>query len=96
MADKFTLVSENAGILDSLQSAGRLVLVVVGAVPILLKLLGAHNFVGLVEYFRGSDGASLLGAVTGLAAIVYGIYKSHKRGSQVASAAPYAPNLALK
>lgn len=96
MANKFTFVSANAGVLDTLSAAGRLILVVVGAVPILLKLLGAHNFVGLVEYFRGSEGSTLIAAVSGLAAIAYGLYKSHKRGSQVAEAAPTASNLALK
>lgn len=86
-ATKPIQVSANASIIDTLTAAGRLALVVIGAVPILLKLLGAHDFLALVAYFRSTDGATLIAAVSGLAAIGYGLYKSHKRGNQLATAA---------
>lgn len=86
------IVRENAGLLDSLQSAGRSLLVVIGAVPVLLGLLGSHNFGAIVEYFKGSDGASLIAAVSALIAFGYGVYKSHKRGGQVVHLADRVSN----
>lgn len=80
-------VSANAGTIDSLQSIGRLLLVIAGTVPVLLKLLGSRNFMGLVDYFRSSDGATFIAAIGGVAAFAYGVYKSHKRGAQIATVA---------
>lgn len=81
------VVSANAGILDLLAAAGRYLLVIVGAVPVLLKLLGDHDFTAIVAYFKGTDGASLIAAASGLLALAYGLYKTHKRGTQVAAVA---------
>lgn len=81
------VVSENAGILDTLAAAGRYLVVILGAVPLLLALLGQHNFGDIIAYFRSSDGASLIAAVSGLVAIAYGLFKTHKRGSQIATVA---------
>ena len=87
------VVSKNAGIVDTLTAAGRYVLVIVGAVPLLLSLLGTRDFAGIVAFFQGATGATLITALSGLAALLYGLYKSHKRGAQVAlvAASPRVP-----
>lgn len=89
-------VSESAGVLDLLQSGVRAVLLIIGAVPLLIKLIGMHDFLGLVAYFRSADGAALTAAVLALVAVGQGLYKAFKRGKQVVSAVPYTPHLELK
>lgn len=80
------VVNANAGAIDSLQSIGRLLLIIAGTIPVLLKLLGTRDFVSLVQYFQSSDGLSFVAAVSAVVAFVYGVYKSHKRGAQIATA----------
>lgn len=89
MSDSTTpiVVNSNAGTLDGLQSLGRSFLLIFAAVPTLMALLGKHDFMALLSYFRGSDGAALLGAVTTIGTIAWGMWKAHKRGSQVAAVA---------
>lgn len=88
MADNPNIkVSSNAGIIDTLTAAGRYLVVIIGAVPILLGLLGKHDFSGLVAYFQGSDGAQLVAAVGALVALAYGLFKTFRRGDQMASVA---------
>ena len=81
------VVKENAGAVDLLTAAGRYVVIIVGAVPVLMSFLGARNFQGLLEYFHSTDGAAFASAVSAVAAMLYGLYKAHKRGSQLASVA---------
>lgn len=87
MEDKPIVVSSNAGLIDSLQSAGRTLVVVLTAIPIILSFVGKHDLLGMIAYLQSVDGAQFIAAVTGIVTIVYGIYKSHKRGAQVASVA---------
>ena len=86
-ANEPVVVSANAGILDLLSAAGRYLVVIVAAIPVLLKLLGTHDFIAIVAYFKGADGVSLITAAGGLFALAYGLYKSHKRGAQIATVA---------
>lgn len=89
MADTPTpiVVNSNAGALDGLQSLGRSLLLIFAAVPTILTLLGAHDLLAVVNYFRGSDGAALLGAVVTVATVTWAFIKAHKRGAQVAAVA---------
>lgn len=87
MEDKPILVSANAGLIDSLQSAGRMIVILVTAIPIILSFVGKHDLLGMIGYLQSVEGAQLIAAGTGIVTIVYGIYKSHKRGAQVASVA---------
>lgn len=81
------VVSANAGLLDTLMAAGRLLVIILGAIPLLYTLLGKHDFAGLLAYFHGAEGATLIGAMSSLAAIAWALWKSHKRGAQVAAVA---------
>jgi hypothetical protein len=81
------VVSANAGFIDTLTALGRYLVVIVGAVPLLLQLLGSRDFIGIVNYFRGTDGASLIAAVVAVATMAYGLFKTRKRGAQVATVA---------
>jgi len=81
------VVSENAGVLDLVAAAGRYVVVVLGAVPALQLLLGNHDFVGMVRYFQSAEGSKVVAAASALFALGYGLYKSHKRGNQIATVA---------
>jgi len=85
--DKPVIVSANAGLIDTLMAAMRYVIVIVGAVPVLLALLGARDFAGLVRYFQSADGASLIAAVSAVVALAYGLFKTRKRGAQIATVA---------
>ena len=81
------VVSGYAGTLDTLYAAGRMLLLIFSAVPVLLTLLGKHDLLSLITYFEGDSGKALLGAVVGLATVVFGLLKSFKRGTQIASVA---------
>lgn len=89
-------VSANAGLIDGLQAAGRLAVVVVGFVTATLGLLQAKDIAGLIAYIQ-ANGGEFVGAVAGLIAFgtaAYGVFKSHKRGAQVANvaASPEVPD----
>lgn len=90
MADavvKQIVVSERAGVFDTLLAAGRLVAVIAGSVPLLIQLLGKHQFAELVVWFQGDQGKALIGALGSLVAMGFALRKSFKRGTQVASVA---------
>lgn len=80
-------VSANQGSLDVLMAAGRYVVVIIGAMPILIKLLGDKDFVGLVNYFRSADGTTLAAAGSALLALGWGLWKTRHRGAQIAKVA---------
>jgi hypothetical protein len=82
-------VSANAGLVDSVQAALRYVVVLVTFVTAVLALLKTRDIAGLISYIQ-SHGGEVLGAVSGLIALgtaAYGVFKSHKRGDQVAAVA---------
>lgn len=81
------VVGANAGILDLLAAAGRYLVVIIGAVPLLLQLLGARDFAAIIAYFQSADGSALIAAVGALIALGYGLFKTHKRGAEVAAVA---------
>lgn len=81
------VVSENAGIIDTLTAAGRYLMVIIGTVPLLLTLFGNRDFAGIVAFFQGTQGASLLTALVALATLAYGLWKTHKRGAEIATVA---------
>lgn len=87
MVDKQIVVSENAGIFDTLQAAGRLLLVIISTAPAAALLVRKGDLIGLYDYFHSNQGVMLLGAVSGLASISFGLYKTFKRGKQVAGVA---------
>lgn len=93
-----TVVSKSAGILDTLYAAFRYLVVIVGAVPLLLKLLGARDLVAIIAYFQSAEGQGLIAALSALIALAIGLFKTFKRGSQVVSAAanPAVKDIVLK
>lgn len=86
MADQIK-VSANASVFDTLTAAGRLIVVIGSTAPAAALLLRKHDLIGLYDYFQGQQGVALIGAVSGLVALGYGLYKSFKRGKQVADVA---------
>lgn len=81
------VVSANAGWHDLLFAFGRYLLVIVGFAPVILPLIREVDLFGLFALLQSSEGAKLVGAVGGAVALVWGLFKSHKRGSQVADVA---------
>jgi len=82
-------VNANQGALDMLQAMGRYAVVIVGAATALLALFKARDVAGMSAYLQ-TNGGQLVGAIAGLvttATAAYGIFKSHKRGAQVATVA---------
>lgn len=80
-------VSSNAGVTDPLLAAGRLLLIVIGTLPVLITLLKARDLASLIAFFQGSEGATFIAAVSGLAAVVFALLKSRKRAVQVVAVA---------
>lgn len=81
------VVSKSAGLLDTLYAAMRYLVVVLGAVPILLKLLGDRDFAAIVAYFQSADGTALVAAIGALLTLAWGLFKTFKRGKQIANVA---------
>lgn len=82
-------VSANAGIIDLLQAAGRYAVVIVGFGTALATLFKAHDLAGMATYAQNNLGQAV-GALAGLVAVgtaAYGIFKTGKRGSQIATVA---------
>lgn len=88
MADEPQIkVNANQSTIDTLTAAGRLVVVVLSTAPAAALLIKKHDLVALYDYFHTAPGQALIGAVSGLLALGYGLYKSFKRGKQVATVA---------
>ena len=87
MENKPIVISSNAGLIDGIQSAARTLVILATAIPIMLSFLSKHDLVGMIGYLQSVEGAQVIATMTGLGTIAYGIYKSHKRGVQVANVA---------
>jgi hypothetical protein len=90
------VVSANAGVIDGIQATSRYVVVIVGFIIAALGLLKVHDIAGLISLIQ-SNGGQVLSAVSGLIALAtaaYGVFKTHKRGAQIATVAadPRVPN----
>lgn len=89
MEDKPILVSANAGLIDGVQAAARYTVVIIGFTTALFGLLKVHDIGGIITLVQ-NNGGQALGAVSGLIALgtaAYGVFKSRKRGAQVATVA---------
>lgn len=83
------VVSANAGVIDSIQAASRYIVVIVGFYTAMLGLLKVHDTAGMIALIQSSGGQTLA-AISGLIALAtaaYGVFKSHKRGAQIATVA---------
>jgi hypothetical protein len=88
------VVSPNAGGIDAVQAAARYLVVIVTAFVAIVGFLKVHDLAGLIAYIQ-SNGGQLVAAVSGLIAIgtaAYGIFKTHKRGAQIATVAARVPD----
>lgn len=92
------VVKPNQGAVDTVTALGRLVLVIISTAPAAVLLLKKGDLIGLYDYFHTNQGQALAGAIVGLAAFGYGLYKSWKRGRQVANVAanPRVPQSVAK
>ena len=85
---KPVLVSTNQGILDVITAGMRLMIVILATAPAAILLIKKHDLIGLYDYLHSDQqGLALVGALTGLAALLFGLWKSFKRGSQMATVA---------
>lgn len=85
--DKPVLVSSNQSLIDTATAAGRLILVILSTAPAAALLIKKHDLIALYDYFHTEQGTALIAAITGLVSLGYGLYKSFKRGKQVAAVA---------
>jgi hypothetical protein len=89
MADEPIKVSANAGLIDGIQAAARYAVVIVGFVTAILGLLKTRDIGGMIVVVQ-NNGGEVLSAIAGLIALAtaaYGVFKSGKRGGQLATAA---------
>lgn len=89
-------ISANAGLIDGLQAAARYIGFLITAVVAVLGLLKTRDIAGLIAYVQ-ANGGQIAGAVSGLIALAiaaYGVFKTRKRGAQLATAGadPAVPN----
>lgn len=87
MADQPIIVKPNQGLLDSLSATARLLLIVTSTAPAAALFVRKGDLIGLYDYFHTEPGQALLLALSGLASGAFAIYKSHKRGAQIATVA---------
>lgn len=80
-------VGQNAPLGDPLAAAGRYLVVILTALPVLLTVLGTRDLAAIVEFFRGSQGATLISAAIGFGTIAWGLWKTRKRAQQITTVA---------
>jgi hypothetical protein len=83
------VVPANAGLIDGAQAALRYIAFLITATTAILALLKAHDAAGLIAYIQANAG-QIGGAISGLIALgiaAYGVFKTHKRGAQIATVA---------
>jgi hypothetical protein len=85
--DKPIVVNANAGIVDLLTAAGRYLAVIAATLPILLTFFSTRDIIGFIAYLQSEDGLKFAAALGGLVTLAYGLWKTHKRGAQVATVA---------
>jgi maltodextrin utilization protein YvdJ len=92
------VVSSAQGVTDALQATLRYVVVIVGFLSGLASLLGKQDAAGAVNYVQTNLGGAVSAAfgLVALGTAAWGIYKTFKRGSQLAIAAEAAPNSVAK
>jgi hypothetical protein len=83
------VVSADAGLFDSLQAAGRYVVVIVGFATAIAGFTKSHDLAGAANYVQANLGQTVA-AAAGLVALgtaAYGVFKTHLRGAQIATVA---------
>lgn len=86
-ADEPIVVSPSAGVFDLLTALMRYVVVIAAAVPTLKLLIGQHDLIGLINWFESDAAKPVIAAIIAIGTIAYGLYKTHLRGSQIATVA---------
>lgn len=93
MADSNDPVVVNESALPApIAAALRYLVVIAGAIPILIQLIGAKDVVAIVAYFQSDAGATLLAAIGSLVTLAYGLFKTYKTKKTLVAAADAAPN----
>lgn len=82
------IVRTQQGLIDTAAAAFRMLAIILSAAPVAVLFVKKHDLIGLYDYLHNdAQGVALVGAVTGLVAIGYGLWKSFKRGTQIATVA---------
>jgi hypothetical protein len=91
-------IPANAAVTDTLAAALRLVTIVATSIPVLLAIIGKHDLIAFIDYLQGADGVAFVGAVTGLGAMAWALWKTRHRAVQAVSVAadPNNPASSLK
>jgi hypothetical protein len=88
-------VSSSATVLDTLGSLGRQLVLIAGAIPVLIAMLGARDVMGIVRYFQSADGSMVVAAVVTVATAAYGLFSKWRRARQLKDAALNPANRAV-
>jgi hypothetical protein len=84
---KQIVVTKTQGRWDTIAASLRLMAIVASTAPAAALLVRKGDLIGLYDYFHSEPGVALLAALGGLASGGFAIYKSWKRGTQLASVA---------
>jgi hypothetical protein len=79
-------VSSNQGGLDALAALGRQLVLILGGGSILLTLAGERNLQGMIDFLQSADGAKWVAALVTVGTLVWGQWKTWRRGKQLATA----------
>lgn len=77
-------VSESAGGLDALFAAGRILIYVLGSIPVLMTFIGTRDLIGFIAFWQSQEGLKLGAAIGSLITIGWGLWKTWRRGRQLA------------
>lgn len=96
--DKPIVVTTAQGVTDALQALIRYLVVIVGFISGLGALIGRGDAAAATTYVQTNLGgvvAAVFGVV-GLVTAAWGVYKTYKRGAQLAVTAAHAPDRVAK
>jgi len=82
--------------LDMATNAVRSFVMVAGAVTALAGLVSQHDWRGAIAYIQGTPFTTALATVMSLGAFAWGLWKTHKRGGQLITAAVDPRNVAVQ
>jgi hypothetical protein len=83
------VVSANAGLVDGAQAALRSLGLLIAFAVAVVGFVRTKDIAGLAAYVHANGGqaTAAASAIIGFAIYLYGVYKTHKRGAQIASVA---------
>jgi hypothetical protein len=92
MPDDKPIIVYDRAIQDLIVTGLRYLVTITGGVSAVLGLLGTRDLVGLIVYFRSTDGLALIGAFVAIGTTAYGAWKAYHNKTKLVTVAEAAPD----